>query len=99
MMEVPSSAWEAERPSGKNATAAAPLHAAWWPVPGEVVHVFTHFRLEILVFRALVPVDASLNLWAEPARCKFVARRDLPGEALPSLMRKIIAHALKGERG
>jgi A/G-specific adenine glycosylase len=99
MMEVPSSAWEAERPSGKNATAAAPLHAAWWPVPGEVVHVFTHFRLEMQVFRALVPVDASLNLWAEPARCKFVARRDLQAEALPSLMRKLIAHALKGERG
>jgi A/G-specific adenine glycosylase len=99
MMEVPSSPWESERPAPKNATAAAPLHANWWPVPGEVVHVFTHFRLEIQVFRALVPLDASLNLWAEPARCKFVARRDLRAEALPSLMRKLIAHALKGDPG
>jgi A/G-specific adenine glycosylase len=97
MMEVPSSAWDPEFPAAKNATAAAPLHANWWPVPDEVVHVFTHFRLEVQVFRALVPLDASLNLWAEPARCKFVARRDLAAEALPSLMRKLIAHALKGE--
>jgi A/G-specific adenine glycosylase len=98
-MEVPSSAWDSERPTGKTATAAAPLHAEWWPVPGEVVHVFTHFRLEVQVFRALVPLDASLNLWAEPARCKFVARRHLQAEALPSLMRKLIAHALKGDAG
>jgi A/G-specific adenine glycosylase len=96
MMEVPSSAWEAERPPVKDSLMAAPLRAEWWAVPGDVVHVFTHFRLELQVFRALVPVDASLNLWAEPARCKFVGRRDLPAEALPSVMRKIIAHALKG---
>ena len=96
MMEVPSSAWEASLPKAKDALAAAPVQGDWWRVPVEVVHVFTHFRLEVQVYRALVPADASLNLWAEPDRCKFVARRDLPAEALPSLMRKIIAHALKG---
>ncbi len=99
MMEVPSSAWEAERRLDKDALADAPLRAQWWPVPDDVVHVFTHFRLEVQVFRALVPLDASLNLWAEPARCKFVPRRDLHAEALPSLMRKLIAHALKGDGG
>ena len=97
MMEVPSSAWEAAAPAAKDSLIAAPVHAEWWPVPGEVVHVFTHFRLEVQVYRALVPRDATLNLWAEPERCKFVPRRDLPREALPSLMRKIIGHALKGE--
>ena len=96
MMEVPSSAWEAVLPKAKDALVAAPVRAEWWPVPVEVVHVFTHFRLEVQVYRALVPVDVALNLWAEPERCKFVQRRDLPAEALPSLMRKIIAHALKG---
>ena len=97
MMEVPSSAWEAAAPLPKDALVAAPVHAEWWPVPAEVVHVFTHFRLEVQVYRALVPLQATLNLWAEPERCKFVHRRDLQREALPSLMRKIIAHALKGE--
>ncbi len=99
MMEVPSSAWEAERATGKDALVDAPVRADWWAVPGDVVHVFTHFRLEVQVYRALVPVDAAPNLWADPARCKFVARRDLPAEALPSLMRKLIAHALKGSGG
>jgi A/G-specific adenine glycosylase len=96
MMEVPSSAWEGGRVDVTAALANAPLRAEWWAVPGDVVHVFTHFRLEVQVVRALVPRDASLNLWAEPARCRFVARRDLVAEALPSLMRKLIAHALKG---
>jgi A/G-specific adenine glycosylase len=96
MMEVPSSAWEAERPPAKDALSAAPLHADWWAVPEDIVHVFTHFRLEVQVYRALVSLDASPNLWAEPARCRFVHRRDLQAEALPSLMRKIIVHALKG---
>jgi A/G-specific adenine glycosylase len=97
MLEVPSTAWNAETPSRKEALAGAPVRADWWMVSGDVVHVFTHFRLEISVMRALVPLDVSLNLWAEPQRCKFVHRRDLHAEALPSVMRKIIAHALKTE--
>ena len=95
-MEVPSTAWEAELPLAKDALRGAPVRAQWWPVPVEVVHVFTHFRLQVQVYRALVPADAALQLWAEPARCKFVARRDLHAEALPSLMRKIIARGLEG---
>ena len=96
MLEVPSSAWDAAMPKAKDALQAVPIHAAWWPVPETVVHVFTHFRLEVQVYRALVPLNAALNLWAAPERCKFVPRHDLGTQALPSLMRKIIAHALKG---
>ena len=96
MMEVPSTAWQASAPMRKGILAQAPMPAEWWPVPDDVVHVFTHFRLEIEIYRALVPADATPNLWAEPQRCKFVHRRDLQAEALPSVMRKIIAHALKG---
>ena len=64
-------------------------------MPGTVVHVFTHFRLEMTVVRALVPVDASLTFWAEPERCRWVKRRDLHAQALPSVMKKIIGHGLK----
>ena len=60
-----------------------------------MVHVFTHFRLEVVVYRALVPTDASLTFWAEPERCRWVARRDLASAAVPSVMRKVIAHALQ----
>ena len=95
MLEVPSSPWGDDLPALTEALRAAPLSAEWWPVPGMVVHVFTHFRLELDVVRALVPVEASLNFWSEPERCRWVARRDLHAQALPSVMKKIIAHGLK----
>ena len=81
--------------AGEGSAASAPLRADWWAVPGTVVHVFTHFRLEVVVYRALVPADATLTFWAEPERCQWVARRDLHAAAVPSVMRKIIAHALR----
>lgn len=94
MTEVPSTPWEGEAPSQKVVTANAPVRAKWMRVSGGVTHVFTHFRLEIDVYCAIVPQDVALNLWAEPERCRFVPRRDLDSQALPSVMRKIIAHAL-----
>ena len=95
MLEVPSSAWAELMPPVKEALRAAPVKADWWQVPGTVQHTFTHFRLELVVFRALVESDASLTFWAEPDRCRWVKRRDLGASALPSVMRKVIAHGLK----
>ena len=97
MTEVPSTPWEGEPPSQKVVTANAPVRAKWMRVAGVVTHIFTHFRLEIDVYCAIVPQDVALNLWAEPERCRFVPRRDLDRQALPSVMRKIIAHALAGQ--
>jgi A/G-specific adenine glycosylase len=94
MMEVPSTAWNESTPDRDEAVRLAPLRASWWPVPGRVAHVFTHFRLEAEVMRVLVPGDATLDLWAEPERCRWVHRSALQREALPSVMRKIIAHGL-----
>ena len=94
MLEVPSTPWgDAVMPAGE-ALRLAPVRSAWWPVAGIVGHVFTHFRLEMQVYRALVPADVQLHLWAEPDRCRWVHRRDLQGQALPSVMKKIIAHGL-----
>ena len=95
MLEVPSTPWGPNVPAFKDAKRSSPVSAEWWPVPGTVVHVFTHFRLELTVYRALVPVDAGLTFWSEPERCRWVARRDLSGQALPSVMKKVIAHGLK----
>ena len=94
MMEVPSTAWGDKGPTQMDAMRSAPVRSDWWPVAGAVSHVFTHFRLEMTVYRAVVPVDAQLHLWAEPDRCRWVYRGDLQGEALPSIMRKLIAHGL-----
>jgi A/G-specific adenine glycosylase len=95
MLEVPSTDWLDDWLSADEAMRAAPVRADWWPVAGSVVHVFTHFRLELMVYRAVVPADAALTFWADSPRCRWVQRRDLHAQALPSLMRKVIAHALK----
>lgn len=94
MLEVPSTDWTAEWPSADEALRTAPVRESWWPVPGMVRHTFTHFRLEMLVYRAVVPDDVSLTIWADAVRCRWVHRRDLQAQALPSVMRKLIAHGL-----
>lgn len=95
MLEVPSTPWGDAWLAADEAMRTAPVRAQWWPVAGTVSHTFTHFRLDMMVYRAIVAPDVSLNLWAEPDRCRWVPRRDLHAEALPSLMRKLIGHAMK----
>jgi A/G-specific adenine glycosylase len=81
MTETPVSDWT----SGREAV-VHPV-AADWRHAGQVVHVFTHFRLELEVWAASVP-DPSLlgeGWWADP--------RELHAEALPSVFRKVLARA------
>lgn len=95
MLEVPSTDWGDDWLPVDQALIAQPVRADWWSVPGVVSHTFTHFRLELMVMRAIVAPEASLTFWASPERCRWVPRRDLGSAALPSVMRKVIAHALK----
>jgi A/G-specific adenine glycosylase len=95
MLEVPSTAWAAAAAPIEEALRAAPVNGDWQPVPGLVTHTFTHFRFEAAVYRAMLPTDATLTPRADPPRCQWVARRHLDRAALPSVMRKIIAHALR----
>jgi A/G-specific adenine glycosylase len=95
MMEVPSSDWLDEPQPLDAALRAAPVRADWWQVPGGVTHIFTHFRLELTVYRAVVSAESELTFWADAPRCRWVPRRALGAQALPSVMRKVIAHALK----
>jgi A/G-specific adenine glycosylase len=95
MLEVPSTDWAETLPPVAEALRSAPVRAEWWSVPGVVAHTFTHFRLEALVYRAIVPTDATLTFWADPQRCRWLPRRELDRAALPSVMRKIIAHGLR----
>src|SRR5262249_55905397 len=75
MLEVPSTAWNETLPPLDQALRAAPVHGQWWAVPGTVTHTFTHFRLELLIYRAVVPLEAPLTFWADPQRCRWVTRR------------------------
>src|SRR6185312_8304461 len=90
MLETPSSPWEEHAPNGKEVPEHAPLKANWEKVPGLVEHTFTHFHLELSVYRAEVGPDAAPKRAAHPERCRWLKLRDLPGAALPSLMRKVI---------
>jgi A/G-specific adenine glycosylase len=54
-----------------------------------VTHVFTHFPLELIVYAAKVPAGTRA-----PKGARWVPIADLAGEALPTLMRKVAAHAL-----
>ena len=57
MLEVPSTDWAEALPPLDEAMRGAPVRAEWWGVPGVVSHTFTHFKLESLVYRALVPAS------------------------------------------
>jgi A/G-specific adenine glycosylase len=94
MMEVPSTPWSETDIGIDEALRSAPVRGDWWAVPGVVVHTFTHFRLDIQVLRAVVPIDAELTLWAGQERCLWVPRRELKTQALPTVMTKIIGHGL-----
>ncbi len=86
MTEVPGTAWAA----GFDAAAAlgdAPVAARWTKVPGTVGHVFTHFPLELVVFRAQTEAEA-------PEGCRWLPKREIPGAAFPTVFRKVLAHAL-----
>lgn len=80
MTEVPTSDWAAEL--------AEPAHPvmADWQHRGRIVHIFTHFRLELEVWSATVAPDGlDHGWWTEPSALK--------GEALPTLFRKVLAEA------
>ena len=96
MTEVPTSEWTHDF-AEDDALAAAPrlerVRPRWRRLPGVVTHVFTHFPLELIVLSAEVPASTRV-----PAGMRWVALAEVAGEALPNLMRKVLAHALPAER-
>jgi A/G-specific adenine glycosylase len=88
MLQPPLGPWTDEFLSAEEALAQAPFAANWRKRTGIVRHGFTHFELEIEVYAA--------ELERSPAHRSaiWVARNDLSSVALPTVMRKIIAHAL-----
>jgi A/G-specific adenine glycosylase len=96
MLEAPSSPWTEGGEAGPG-TKHAPLKAKWKKLPGLVEHSFTHFHLELAVYRAEVGLDAEPKRAAHPERCRWLAPRELARAALPSVMRKVLAHALSAD--
>ena len=97
MLETPSTPWDEMAPDAATIAGHMPLEAPWHELPGRVAHTFTHFHLELAVYRAEVGADAALTPAADPERCRWLHIRELPAAALPSLMRKVLAHAFDAD--
>ena len=98
MTEVPTTEWTRDFDEALALAGAPRLGAgrskkriAWRRIAGRVRHVFTHFPLELSVY-----VAELAALTPAPANMRWVALAELGGEALPSLMRKVLIHALDG---
>ena len=91
MTEVPTSHWLAAQDDKVALKQAPPLKgiARWHRKAGVVAHVFTHFPLELVVYTANVAARARA-----PEGMRWVPIATLKDEALPNVMRKVIAHGL-----
>jgi A/G-specific adenine glycosylase len=85
MMEVPSSEWGAKLPLEHSIVGVSD----WKKLPGVVEHTFTHFHLELTVMIAKDDVDLPDDSF------RWVAKDALGSEALPTVMKKVVAHALR----
>ena len=92
MMEFPSTAWRQAPWTDRQARALAPVPAAWRRLPGVVRHTFTHFHLELAVLAGKTGACSgdggpAVGIWCSVER--------FPEHPLPTLMKKVAAHALK----
>jgi len=92
MTEVPGSEWRADQDDTAALTQAPALKAVsrWHRKVGVVTHVFTHFPLELVVYTARVAGSTRA-----PKDMRWVPIATLADEALPNVMRKVVAHALE----
>jgi A/G-specific adenine glycosylase len=87
MLQPPLGAWRANFPDRKTALAEAPFTGAWSKKPGFVRHGFTHFELEMEVYVGRFHARPNgEGIWLPAA--------DIGSAALPTVMRKLIDHAL-----
>jgi A/G-specific adenine glycosylase len=91
MTEVPTSDWLADQDDKAAEKQAPAIKGAtrWHRKAGAVTHVFTHFPLELVVHTASVPARTRA-----PQGMRWVPIATLKDEALPNVMRKVIAHGL-----
>ncbi len=87
MHEPPMSAWEDAFP--ENTAKLVPVKASFRKLPGVVRHGFTPFELELELYRA-----DSIAHKSSPTVTESAPLNELKRFALPTLMKKVIAHAL-----
>ena len=86
MMEFPSTDWLEEKIPTKETFNFAPAAADWQMLSGKVRHTFTHFHLELKVLKGIAEEEMVTDgVWCEIDK--------LDNYALPTLMKKVCAHA------
>ena len=87
MLQPPLSKWQKMFPRAARAIEVAPFTGKWSKRAGIVRHGFTHFELEMEVYVARFKSRPNgEGRWYTPG--------ELPAAALPTVMRKVISHAL-----
>lgn len=87
MLQPPLGTWEKSFPKHETVLKQAPFTGSWQKQPGIVRHGFTHFELEMEVYVAAFQRRPN-------GEGKWYAPEELPNIALPTVMRKVISHAL-----
>jgi A/G-specific adenine glycosylase len=95
MMQPPLGPWADQFPQKDEAMQQAPFAASWRKCAGMVRHGFTHFELEIEAYVVELSGRRAMPAALEPV---WITQERLGEVALPTVMRKIIAHALAGEQ-
>jgi A/G-specific adenine glycosylase len=85
MLGVPHSPWDTNPIDEVADLAHAPTVAKWEKLDGIVKHTFTHFHLEMTVYQAAGDVGENLN-------GKWLDLGKLKGEAIPTVMMKVVKH-------
>ncbi|HEV2676598.1 MAG TPA: A/G-specific adenine glycosylase [Aliidongia sp.] len=88
LMEVPSTPWVEARWAATDALAHAPVTAEWRLLNGSVGHTFTHFHLELSILVGTPTDTTDAGVWVRPER--------LGEHALPTVVKKLVKHALAG---
>lgn len=85
MAEIPTGTWTENRDTLEDYS-AAPVVRAWTRAPELVPHTFTHFHLRLAVYHGVTTGAELPGTWWSPLA-------DQDGEALPTLMRKVLSVA------
>lgn len=85
LMEVPTSSWEEGSDVFENVK--PPVEGDWRVISDVVKHVFTHFQLNLQVWTVQVPQSKVT------CEGQWVSFSKISQVALPTLMKKVIAHA------
>lgn len=90
LYEVPGSDWRAIDAPDDVMLSEAPIKANWTELDGTVGHTFTHFHLDVTVLAANISESDAAKLDGS-----WTTIDGLSEFALPTVMKKIVRHALK----